>query len=156
MKADNSRIYAVLPAFNETGKVGRVVEKIIKTGRIETIVVVDDCSTDDTGAEAERNGAIVFKHKINRGVGAAIRTGIKYGIDNNFDTFFYAKLVNEVTYATYASSQVYVNDEEKEYVITFVMNDVLPAGETVRIEFDFGLTGQAQITLDDIKLIEGN
>jgi len=82
---DNFRIYAVLPAFNEAGKVGRVVEKIKKTGQIETIVVVDDCSTDETGAEAEKNGAIVLRHEINRGVGAAIRTGIKYGMENGFD-----------------------------------------------------------------------
>ena len=85
MTAHNSRILVVLPAYNETGKIGRVVEKIKATGKQVDIVVVDDCSTDDTSAEACDAGAIVIRHEINRGVGAGIRSGIKFGIENGYD-----------------------------------------------------------------------
>jgi len=77
-------VYVVLPAFNESGKVGRVVEKIKKAAAVHEIVVVDDCSTDTTAAEAAAAGATVLHHKNNRGVGAAIRTGIKYGLEKRY------------------------------------------------------------------------
>jgi dolichol-phosphate mannosyltransferase len=79
------KILAILPAYNEAGKIGRVVEKAIKTGAVNTVVVVDDCSTDGTSQEAEEAGAMVLRHEFNRGVGAGIRTGIKYGIENRFE-----------------------------------------------------------------------
>ncbi len=85
MRSNNIKILIVLPAFNETGKVGRVVEKIKATGFEGTIVVVDDCSYDDTSGEAEKAGAVVLSHGTNKGVGAAIRTGILYGIKNGYD-----------------------------------------------------------------------
>jgi len=80
----NNKIYALLPAYNESGKIGLVVEKIKKTGAVDTILVVDDCSSDDTSREASSAGAVVIRHEINRGVGAAIRTGVKFGLENDF------------------------------------------------------------------------
>ncbi len=80
-----NKTLVILPAYNEQGKIGRVVEKIKNTGLELTIVVVDDCSTDDTRAEALSAGAEVITHEQNRGVGGGIRTGIKYGIENKYD-----------------------------------------------------------------------
>jgi dolichol-phosphate mannosyltransferase len=77
------RILAVIPAFNEEGKIGRVVGKI-PAGVVDAVVVVDDASSDGTAAEAERAGASVLRHESNRGVGAAIRTGIDYARRNAF------------------------------------------------------------------------
>ena len=85
MSRDNQKILAVLPAYNEAGKVGLVVEKIKATGFGGTIVVVDDCSSDATLEEAEQAGALVLRHPKNKGVGAAIRTGINYGVENHFE-----------------------------------------------------------------------
>lgn len=81
----SDKILCILPAFNEEGKIGRVVEKVKAINIIDEIVVADDCSTDNTKTEAESAGATVISHKINMGVGAGIRSGIKYGIENNFD-----------------------------------------------------------------------
>lgn len=81
----NDRIVAILPAFNEAGKIGRVVNKVRQIDIVERTVVVDDCSTDGTSKEAASAGAQVIRHKRNRGVGAAIRSGINYGIENGFD-----------------------------------------------------------------------
>ena len=75
----------VLPAFNEEGKVGRVVSKVAATGQVDKIVVVDDCSTDRTPDEAAEAGAHVIRHKTNLGVGAAIRSGLAFGKDNDFN-----------------------------------------------------------------------
>lgn len=69
------RVAVVIPAYNETGKIGRVLAKI-PPGVAERVIVVDDASRDDTAAEAARGGAHVVRHARNRGVGAAIRTGI--------------------------------------------------------------------------------
>jgi dolichol-phosphate mannosyltransferase len=78
------RILVTIPAYNEQGKIGRVVEKIPKDV-CDAIVVVNDCSKDGTAAEAESAGAIVLSHSVNRGVGAAIRSGIDYAIKNNYE-----------------------------------------------------------------------
>jgi dolichol-phosphate mannosyltransferase len=79
------RILAILPAYNEEGKIGRVVEKVRRIELVESVVAIDDCSTDATSREAGRAGALVIRHEKNRGVGAAIRTGIKYGLEHDFD-----------------------------------------------------------------------
>jgi dolichol-phosphate mannosyltransferase len=78
------RVLIIVPAYNEQGKIGRVVHKIPEH-LYESIVVVNDCSADGTAGEAESAGAIVLSHSVNRGVGAAIRTGIDYAIKNNYD-----------------------------------------------------------------------
>lgn len=72
------RIVAVVPAYNE-GK--RVVAAIADAKQfVDHVVVVDDCSSDDTGAVAKSAGAIVLRHIINRGQGAALQTGTDYAI----------------------------------------------------------------------------
>ncbi|MEK7632541.1 MAG: glycosyltransferase family 2 protein [Patescibacteria group bacterium] len=72
------RIVAVVPAYNE-GK--RVVAAIADAKQfVDHVVVVDDCSSDDTGAAAKSAGAIVLRHIINRGQGAALQTGTDYAI----------------------------------------------------------------------------
>ncbi len=81
----HEKILAILPAYNESGKIGRVVEKIKKIDLVDTILTVDDCSADDTSGEAAAAGSLVIRHEINRGVGAAIRTGIMFGRENKFD-----------------------------------------------------------------------
>jgi dolichol-phosphate mannosyltransferase len=79
------RILCILPAFNEAGKIGRVISKVSETQLVDDILVVDDCSTDATGEEARNLGAKVLRHDANAGVGAAIRSGLYYGRENDFD-----------------------------------------------------------------------
>jgi dolichol-phosphate mannosyltransferase len=75
----------ILPAYNEAGKVGRVVEKLKATGLQVDVLVVDDCSSDTTRSEAENAGAVVITHEKNTGVGAGIRTGLYHARDNGYD-----------------------------------------------------------------------
>ena len=82
-KTTHKRTIAVIPCCNEEAAIGSVV---LKTKRfVNQVLVVDDGSSDDTKKIARDAGATVITHKKNRGKGAAIRTGFKYAIDNDFD-----------------------------------------------------------------------
>jgi dolichol-phosphate mannosyltransferase len=76
-------VSVVIPALNEAGKIGRVLDKPPMDGRFEAIVV-DDGSTDGTGDEARAHGAaVVIRHEQRGGVGAAIRDGWTEGLRRN-------------------------------------------------------------------------
>ena len=78
------RVAVVIPAYNEEGKIGRVLAKI-PTSVVDLTIVVDDASRDGTADEARRGGATVLSHVRNRGVGAAIRTGIDHARGQGLD-----------------------------------------------------------------------
>lgn len=71
-------IWVVVPAYNEGRVIGGVVEELVARGH--RVVVVDDGSDDDTPAVARRAGAVVLRHAVNRGQGAALQTGIAYAV----------------------------------------------------------------------------
>ena len=70
----------VIPAYNEERSIGSIINEIwaICPDRIDSIIVVDDGSTDKTAEIASAAGAIIIKHRINMGYGASLKTGIKY------------------------------------------------------------------------------
>ena len=70
----SEKVVVVLPAFNEAEVIEQVVSDIRMAG-FDDIVVVDDGSEDETHARASKGGAIAARHLINRGKGAAVRTG---------------------------------------------------------------------------------
>jgi glycosyltransferase involved in cell wall biosynthesis len=69
------RVFAVIPAYNEEGRVTQVVRDVLKF--VEEVIVVDDGSTDQTASVAEDVGAMVIRHVENCGAGAATMTGIE-------------------------------------------------------------------------------
>lgn len=68
-------IAVLIPALNEEKQLGQVIEAIPEF--VDHIIVIDDGSTDRTVEVAEQKGAKVISHKSNRGVGAALSTGVK-------------------------------------------------------------------------------
>lgn len=72
------RIAVVVPAFNESQTIAEVVGQLRL--RVAHCIVVDDGSTDDTAAAATGAGAVVLRHVVNRGQGAAMLTGIRYAL----------------------------------------------------------------------------
>jgi len=78
------RVLAVPVAFNEEQKIGRVLDRFTE-GLADEVLVIDDASTDRTPEVIVEKGAKIISHKTRSGVGAAIRTAIKYGRENGFD-----------------------------------------------------------------------
>ena len=76
---------AIVPALNEAGTVGRVIDEIRAVDPDFRIVVVDDGSTDRTGAVAASRGARVVRLPFNLGIGGAMQTGYRYALENGFD-----------------------------------------------------------------------
>ncbi|MEA3375492.1 MAG: glycosyltransferase family 2 protein [Chloroflexota bacterium] len=74
-------ISIIIPAYNEAGVIGSVVERVVNTVERSDldaeILVIDDGSDDYTAAVAERAGAEVVSHPYNIGNGAAVKTGIR-------------------------------------------------------------------------------
>lgn len=66
------RLGIVIPALNEAKTIGTVVASVDSYG---VAIVVDDGSSDGTGAEAEAAGAVVVRHEENRGYDQALNTG---------------------------------------------------------------------------------
>jgi len=71
-------VWVVVPACNEARVMARVVSDLRAVGH--RVVVVDDGSSDDTAAIAERAGAVVVRHVVNLGQGAALQTGITFAL----------------------------------------------------------------------------
>lgn len=76
-------IYAVIPAYKEEDTIAEVVEEVSK--HVDKVFVVDDGSRDKTPSIAEEAGATVLRHRINRGVGAAQRTGYRAALRDGCD-----------------------------------------------------------------------
>ena len=76
----NPKIFIVIAAYNEEKTIAKVIDDLHNHG-YQNIIVVDDGSQDKTAPVAELKGATVLKHIINRGQGAALRTGIEYALD---------------------------------------------------------------------------
>ena len=73
-----SRVVAVVPAWDEAPRIGRVVRGMPEW--VDAVVVVDDASRDGTAEAARLAGDArlhVVRHERNRGVGAAITSGYR-------------------------------------------------------------------------------
>ena len=74
-------VWALIAAFNEAPSIARVVTGV--RPHVASVLVVDDGSTDGTAEAAAAAGASVIRHQVNRGKGAAIRTGLATVLDTD-------------------------------------------------------------------------
>ncbi len=74
---------AVIPAYNEEKTIGEILEKVKLF--VNKIIVVNDGSKDKTAEMAGQCGVQVINHIINRGLGAALRTGFSAAARENAD-----------------------------------------------------------------------
>jgi len=99
----------IVPAFNEERSVQQIVQRVLAETCVQQVVVVDDCSTDGTLVAAKRCAAdprvTVLHHEVNRGKGAAIRTGLEaikaplvviQDADLEYDPSDYFKLISPI------------------------------------------------------------
>lgn len=77
------KITCVIPAYNESKNILKVIDKV--TPLVDEVIVVDDCSTDNTYELIKNSSIISLKHLINRGQGAALQTGNDYALKNGAD-----------------------------------------------------------------------
>ena len=79
-----NRVAVLVPAYNEADNVGAVLDRIpAEVCGVETaVLVIDDGSRDGTDEVARAHGAIVARHVVNRGGGAALRTGYRLLADS--------------------------------------------------------------------------
>jgi len=77
------KIFAVIAAYNEDKHINKVVNATKKY--VDKVVVVDDGSKDKTKEMAKKANAIVLRHLINLGKGAALKTGCDYALKNKAD-----------------------------------------------------------------------
>lgn len=93
MNDKQHKVVTVIPAYNEEGRVGKVVKAVVDSGLVDLAVVVDDGSSDATAKEAKESGATVLKLEKNRGKAHALEAALK-----NFDAEIYlfidADLIN--------------------------------------------------------------
>lgn len=74
---DKDAVLIIIPVYNESKRVGQVIESVIDLG-FKNILVVDDGSIDQTQKELKKHPVMVLSHIINRGVGAATETGLEF------------------------------------------------------------------------------
>lgn len=73
-------VWVVIAAYNEADVIERVIADVRCRGF--RVVLVDDGSVDGTAEIAERAGAVVVRHSVNLGQGAALQTGIEFALSN--------------------------------------------------------------------------
>lgn len=75
MSADRSNVAALIPCYFEEKHIRDVAGRT--RAQLESVLVVDDGSTDKTSDEAREAGVEVIRHEKNQGKGAAIKTGLR-------------------------------------------------------------------------------
>jgi glycosyltransferase involved in cell wall biosynthesis len=103
-------ITAVIPVYNEAATVAKVVGTVLAQRPVQQLIIVDDCSQDDTWnrllpiAETEPRIKLI-RHEVNQGKGAALRTGIAYATseiviiqdaDLEYDPAEYCRLIEPI------------------------------------------------------------
>lgn len=79
------RILLIVVNFNQEKEILNFLLKLKNNFSVEDTVIVDDGSTDRSVEIATELTYNVLKHIRNEGVGATVRTGLMYGLSNNYE-----------------------------------------------------------------------
>lgn len=85
MKPEFQKTLVIMPALNEAGRIGAVIRGITSVLSGADILVVNDGSSDATGAEAMDAGAVVLSHAVQMGYGASLETAYLYASQKHYD-----------------------------------------------------------------------
>lgn len=86
-------IGALVPAYNEGPRLGKVLDLLASLPWLAKVVVVNDGSLDDTGQVARRYPVLLLEHAQNLGKGAALQTGLAHLRETDAVLFLDADLV---------------------------------------------------------------
>jgi glycosyltransferase involved in cell wall biosynthesis len=76
---------AIVPAYNEQGAIGGVIDEIFAFDAACDVIVIDDASSDLTSERARDHGALVVRLPFNLGIGGAVQTGFRYAADHDYE-----------------------------------------------------------------------
>ena len=79
------KLLIIIPAYNEAESLRGVIECLRSTCPQYDYIIVNDGSTDETKELCEKNGSNVINHTVNKGLAEAMRTGMKYALENGYD-----------------------------------------------------------------------
>jgi glycosyltransferase involved in cell wall biosynthesis len=79
------KILVIIPAYNEEGSVGKVVDEVRHHLPQADILVVNDGSIDLTSKKAKACGAMVLDLPFNLGIGGAMQAGYKYAFEKDYE-----------------------------------------------------------------------
>tara|TARA_R110002095_G_scaffold121984_3_gene106030 strand:+ start:824 stop:1621 length:798 start_codon:yes stop_codon:yes gene_type:complete len=82
--APRGRVIAVMPAYNAASTLERTISDI-PAGSVDEILLVDDCSSDNTVEVAKNLGLTVIQHERNSGYGGNQKTCYRYALDAGAD-----------------------------------------------------------------------
>lgn len=77
------KVACVIPAYNEEKRILTVINKVKPL--VDEIIIVDDCSKDNTYKIAKSSGVIVLRHILNLDQGGALQTGTNYALKRGAD-----------------------------------------------------------------------
>jgi len=80
-----ARRIAIVPALNEEGSIGGVIDELHAFDSGFDVVVVSDGSVDRTAEVAAAHGAHVVRLPFNLGIGGAVQTGFRYAWENGYE-----------------------------------------------------------------------
>lgn len=85
----DTKILIIIPAYNEEDNILKAYNKIVDYNNAFNtnydVIVINDCSTDDTLKICKENNIPVISLVHNLGIGGAVQTGYKYALENNYD-----------------------------------------------------------------------
>lgn len=81
----HNKIMLLIVAYNEEFSIGKLLDEVNLRYKKMDIVVIDDGSIDNTAKKAINRGAIVLHHMENRGGASAVKTGLNYALNKEYD-----------------------------------------------------------------------
>ena len=82
---DNPKILVIIPCYNESASIIKVINKLKADCPKADYVVINDCSTDNTLSILKENKAQYINFSANLGIGGGVQCGYKYARDNDYD-----------------------------------------------------------------------
>ena len=79
------KLLIVIPAYNEAENIGKVMDEIKKDIKGADILVINDCSKDNTKEIVEKAGVKCISNIFNMRYARAVQVGLKYARDNGYD-----------------------------------------------------------------------